>query len=63
MGPWRKSSYSGDTGTCVEVSVGDTEVRVRDSRNRGLATLVFQRTQWQSFLRALGGPGLGRAGR
>ncbi|MGY0023065.1 DUF397 domain-containing protein [Streptomyces sp. cg35] len=62
-GPWRKSSYSGLSGDCVEVALGETEVRVRDSGNRDTADLVFRRIRWQAFLRALGGSGPGRTDR
>lgn len=38
---WRKSSYSGGTGSnCVEVALGETATGVRDSKNPG-PTLVF----------------------
>ncbi|ASU56556.1 DUF397 domain-containing protein [Nocardiopsis dassonvillei] len=36
---WRKSSYSGGSGSCVEVAEGQT-VLIRDTRNRGLGHLV-----------------------
>ncbi|MFJ9036564.1 DUF397 domain-containing protein [Streptomyces sp. NPDC102406] len=62
VGPWRRSSYSGVTGDCVEVAFGEAEVWVRDSGNPGAAALVLQRVRWQAFVRALGGPGPGRAG-
>ncbi|MCQ4213714.1 MULTISPECIES: DUF397 domain-containing protein [Streptomyces] len=61
--PWRKSSYSGEKGDCVEVAVEAAEVRVRDTGNRHRTSLVFRPTHWQSFLRALSGPGVGSAGR
>ncbi len=48
---WRKSSYTGDNGDCVEVgwpeSVG---VAVRDSKHRTGPTLSFPTTNWQTFL-------------
>lgn len=30
---WRKSSFSGNTGNCVEVAVTKSGVAVRDSKN------------------------------
>ena len=35
VGSWRKSSYSGNNGgDCVEVGHQDTDVAVRDTKNR-----------------------------
>jgi len=48
---WRKSSYSGDTGSCLEVApVGATHVALRDSKDPKLRPLVFNSTQWADFL-------------
>ncbi len=62
---WRKSTYSGANGSCVEVAplpgaitdgavtAGSGEVRgsiaVRDSKDRGGPALVFTARQWRSF--------------
>lgn len=32
---WRKSSYTGSTGNCVEVVAGPATVGIRDSKNIG----------------------------
>jgi hypothetical protein len=48
---WRKSTYSGANGDCVEVA-GNLPgiVAVRDSKNRGGPALVFPRPAWRAFL-------------
>lgn len=45
---YRKSTYSGG-GDCVEVAVGETSVRVRDSKNPGGAVLEFTPREWAAF--------------
>ncbi|MFC7279013.1 DUF397 domain-containing protein [Paractinoplanes rhizophilus] len=49
---WHKSSRSGGNGgDCVEVAVNlPGVVAVRDSKDRGRATLTFSPAQWRSFL-------------
>ncbi|HCT75417.1 MAG TPA: DUF397 domain-containing protein [Micromonosporaceae bacterium] len=49
---WRKSSYSGDEGNCVEIAVTPSAVAVRDSKNTTGPTLEFPRSGWHTFLRA-----------
>lgn len=52
---WRKSSYSGANGSCVEVApLGDDAaeqglVAVRDSKDQGGPALVFTPGQWRAF--------------
>jgi hypothetical protein len=49
--PWRKSSYSGDTGgECVEVAARSQEMRVRDSKNPAGPRLAFPVGAWAEFL-------------
>ena len=53
---WRKSSYTGGQGNCVEVAWdgdGDGGVAVRDSKDPGGPVLSFPRAQWQAFLAGL----------
>jgi hypothetical protein len=46
---WKKSSYSGGNGDCVEVaSLGDG-VAVRDSKNPDGPRLYFTPSEWEAF--------------
>jgi hypothetical protein len=51
---WRKSSYSGGQGNCVEVVTmpGDV-VAMRDSKDRGGGELVVSSQVWREFVRGL----------
>jgi hypothetical protein len=48
---WRKSSYSGNTGNCVEIAYLDTVVAVRDSKNLHGPVLMFSPEGWREFTR------------
>jgi hypothetical protein len=48
---WRRSSYSGNTGNCVEVAIKDSVVAVRDSKNPDGPKLTFTRQDWAAFIR------------
>jgi Domain of unknown function (DUF397) len=51
---WRKSSYSGTQGNCVEVTTNlPGVVAVRDSKRPGASALVFSLAEWQSFVRCI----------
>lgn len=48
---WRKSSYSGGSGTgsCVEVAFATDQVGVRDSKNVRGPRLAFSAPSWRAF--------------
>jgi Domain of unknown function (DUF397) len=46
---WRKSSYSGSNGSCVETASGNGAVLVRDTTDRAGGTLTFSAAAWQEF--------------
>lgn len=52
---WRKSSYSGNGPTCVEVADTAHQVYVRDTQNRPLGHLTFPASDWNALLSSLRG--------
>lgn len=46
---WRKSSYSGSSGSCVETASGDGAVLVRDTKDLDGGTLSFTADAWRMF--------------
>ena len=46
---WRKSSFSGTNGQCVEVAAG-SDVLVRDSKRPDGPMLAFSREEWEAFI-------------
>lgn len=52
---WRKSSYSSNTGACVEVADTASFVHVRDTQNRPLGHLTFSGSDWSALLSSLRG--------
>ncbi|RKS10405.1 uncharacterized protein DUF397 [Nocardiopsis sp. Huas11] len=47
---WRKSSYSSNTGACVEVAEVPSGTHVRDSLQPELGHLTFASTEWSVFV-------------
>ncbi len=52
---WRKSSFSGNGGECVEVAWPERGVRVRDSKNVGGPRVEFPEVGWRALLANLRG--------
>jgi len=51
LAQWRKSSYSGYNGNCVEVADLGAGIGVRDSKaGAGSPVLQFARADWAAFL-------------
>jgi hypothetical protein len=51
---WRKSSYSGNNGNCVEVATNLPDlVAVRDSKDSDGSRLLISAAAWQAFVRVL----------
>jgi Domain of unknown function (DUF397) len=52
---WRKSSYSGGNGECVECAAPDAaSVAVRDSKDPEGPSLCFSADAWAAFLADVG---------
>lgn len=53
-GPWRKSSWSGVNGDCIEVAgLTGATIRIRDSKNPNGAMLSFSASEWNVFIDSL----------
>jgi hypothetical protein len=51
---WRKSSFSGGEGNCVEAGNAAGAVAVRDTKQNGMGdVLAFTPAAWQAFTRKL----------
>jgi hypothetical protein len=50
---WRKSSYSGSNGSCVETASDSGTVLVRDTTDRDGGTLGFRAEAWRAFTRGI----------
>ncbi len=48
---WRKSSYSGNGGNCVEVADRDNRISVRDTKDRTGPTLRFTPDAWRHLVK------------
>ena len=47
---WRKSSFSANNGSCVEVATSPGRIVARDSKNPGGPVLTFDRSAWAAAL-------------
>jgi Domain of unknown function (DUF397) len=52
---WRKSSYSGNTGNCIEVSGLGPAIAVRDTKNPVGSVLTFPPSAWRRFTKDFNG--------
>ncbi|MEV7023449.1 DUF397 domain-containing protein [Kitasatospora sp. NPDC093558] len=51
---WRKSTFSGDQGNCIEVADGFAGiVPVRDSKDPSGPALLFPASAWSAFVTAI----------
>lgn len=59
---WRKSTYSGPDGNCVEVAfLVDGNVAVRDTKDNGIGPLLaFTPGEWDAFLSGMSRGEFGR---
>ncbi len=47
---WRASSYSGNSGNCIEIADLTANRAVRDSKNPTGPTLILPRAEWSAFI-------------
>jgi Domain of unknown function (DUF397) len=50
---WRKSTYSGGNGSCVEIADLGAAAAVRDSKDQNGPKLVFAADEWRSFIESI----------
>jgi hypothetical protein len=50
---WRKSSFSGQNGSCLETASNSGAVLVRDTTDRNGPMLTFSAEAWQVFVGGL----------
>ncbi len=50
---WRKSSYTGGNGNCVEVADLGDAIALRDSKNPAGPHLTITRPTWSAFIGGL----------
>ena len=53
MDGWRKSSYSGSNGSCVETASDNGVIMVRDTTDRHGSTLAVGAQAWVQFTNTL----------
>ena len=50
---WRKSTYSGGNGSCVEIADLGAAAAVRDSKDQNGPKLIFTADEWRSFVESI----------
>lgn len=50
---WRKATYSGNGGNCIEVANGSTMVAVRDSNDQDGTRLAVSPEVWRALTRRI----------
>ena len=50
---WVKSSASMPNGDCIEIAVSESTVWVRDSKDRGGATIAVNEIGWRALISAI----------
>lgn len=50
---WRKSTYSANTGHCVEVAITESAAGIRDSKDPSGVVLVVARQEWGPFVQKI----------
>jgi hypothetical protein len=50
---WRKSTYSGGNGSCLEVADLGGVVAVRDSKDKTGPKLIFTSDAWRNFIESV----------
>ena len=50
---WRRSTYSGSNGNCVEAGTDGAVVLVRDTKDRAGVVLTFGPGAWRRFAAAI----------
>lgn len=51
--PWRKSTYSNGSSSCIEAAARPGTVAVRDSKDPAGPQLTIPATSWSAFTRRL----------
>jgi len=50
---WHISSYSGNSGNCVQVASLDDHIAVRDSKDPQGPVLMWSPSEWRGFLKGI----------